>query len=317
MKKYVLFKRIMLSAAALLLICFELVKFIFSVQFIAAALCAEIVLAVISVFCLFSKDKSVKIASAVLLAFAVITLVPNVIIGCAETDASAQPQYVIHAGGREKGDKTYLNCEEQFEKYLSEAYNLIEVDFMLTSDKQVVCTHRFEHTPYSKNNRPTFDEFMSYKPNGKYTAMPFERLAGIMRNYPNGRVVFDTKEKRSIEILSVMRSVAESEGLDIFSRFIIQVYSVEDYYEIKENFPKFKEYWFTNYKASYPFPKMLKLFEDKEDVTTFVICKESWCCYALCMLKTDKKIAVHTENSAANSRFYCQRGVTYVYADYV
>lgn len=208
MKKYVLFKRIMLSAAALLLICFELVKFIFSVQFIVAALCAEIVLAVISFFCLFSKEKSVKIASAVLLAFAVITFVPNVIIGCAETDASAQPQYVIHAGGREKGDKTYLNCEEQFEKYLSEAHNLIEVDFMLTSDKRVVCTHRFEHTPYSKNNRPTFDEFMSYKPNGKYTAMPFERLAGIMRNYPNGRVVFDTKEKRSIEILSVMRSGA-------------------------------------------------------------------------------------------------------------
>lgn len=317
MKKFAVLKKIFLSAVAVALVCFELIKYVVSVRFIAAALCAEIILAAISVFCLFSKEKPLKIVSAVLLALAVITFIPNLIIGLKTTDASVQPQYVIHAGGREKGDKNYLNCGEQFEKYLAEGQNLIEVDFMLTSDKRAVCTHRFEHMPYSIKNRPAYDEFMSCKAGGKYTVMSFEKLAEIMQKYPDGKVVFDTKEENSAEIIAVMCEAAEKSGLDIFSRFIIQVYSVEDYYKIKADFPKFKEFWFTNYKANYPFTKMLKLFKDKQDVTTFVICKESWCSYALCMLKTDKKIAVHTENSAYNAEFYCRRGVTYVYADYV
>ncbi len=317
MDKSALIKKILLAASVFIVILFELLKYLFSVRLIAVASCAEIVLAAVSVFCLFSDKRSLKIAAALLLAFALITFIPNMIIGFNKTEAPTEPQYVIHAGGRERSDKTYLNCGEPLEKYLAEGQKLVEIDFMLTSDGYVVCTHWFEHTPYSKKNRPTLAEFMSYEIGGKYKAMSFEGLIEILQKYPQARIVFDSKEDDIIEILSVMCTVAENKGLDIYSRFVIQIYGADDYYNVKARFPEFAEYWFTNYKASYPFTKMLKLFEDKEDITTYVICKESWCCYALCMLNTDKNIAVHTENLSANSKFYCARGVTYVYADYV
>lgn len=111
---------------------------------------------------------------------------------------------------------------------------------MLTSDKRVICTHWFEHTPYSKKNRPTFDEFMSRKIGDKYSATSFERLVEILLEYPEARIVFDTKESDSIEIISVMCGVAENMGLDIYSRFIIQVYGIGDYDAVKEAFLSLK-----------------------------------------------------------------------------
>lgn len=65
----------------------------------------EIILAAIAVFCIFSKEKSIKTASVILIAFSVITFIPNIIIGFNRVDAAAEPQYVIHAGGRDKGEK--------------------------------------------------------------------------------------------------------------------------------------------------------------------------------------------------------------------
>lgn len=297
-------------------ICLELLKYLVSVQMIIIASCFEVVMAAFAVFSLFSKEKRVKIVSAVLLAFALINLVPNIVIGFNQNNFSAQPQYVIHAGGKVKGDKSYLNCEEPLIKFLAQGQNLVELDFMFTSDNRIVCTHRFEHTPYGYKNRPTADEFLSCNIDG-YTAMSFERLLEVMENYPQAKIVFDTKESKSSNIIAAMCAQAQNRNFDIFSRFIIQVYSLNDYNEVKASFPQFKEFWFTNYKSNYPFKKMIKMFEDKKDVTTLVICKEGWCSYALCMLKTDKKIAVHTENSAACKKFYFRGGVNYVYTDYV
>ena len=153
MDKSALIKKILLSASVFIVILFELLKYLYSVRLIAVASCAEVVLAVISVFCLFSAKRTFKTAAALLLAFALITFIPNMIIGFNKTEAQSSPQYVIHAGGRERADKTYLNCGEPLEKYLAEGQKLVEIDFMLTSDGYVLTGSSIRRTA-RKTARP-------------------------------------------------------------------------------------------------------------------------------------------------------------------
>ena len=53
MNKSALIKKILLSASVFIVILFELLKYLYSVRLISVASFAEVVLAVISVFCLF------------------------------------------------------------------------------------------------------------------------------------------------------------------------------------------------------------------------------------------------------------------------
>ncbi len=138
-----------------------------------------------------------------------------------------------------------------------------------------------------------------------------------LEDCPDVKIIFDTKEKDAFALLNRMVECANEQGFDIYNRFIIQVYSIENYKKTKEIFPDFTEYWYTNYKSCYTFRKMFQLFDEYEDVTTYVLSYGNWLFYSPSGLHTTKKFAVHTVNSPETRKFLASRGVELIYSDWI
>ncbi len=226
--------------------------------------------------------------------------------------------YVIHAGGGSDGI-SYLNCKEYFEYYVANGYEYIELDFMFSSDQEIICTHSFEYLEgYDENNRPTLQEFEEYLLLGQYHGITFDWLIEKLNEYPNVKIVFDTKESDEVQLIEKLVEQALEYDFDIFSRFIIQVYSYEEYLNIKQNENlKFKEFWYSNYKSVLTLTEILEYFEDKEDVTTLVLSTSNWEAMSPYLYKTSKKIAVFTVNDEKTKYYYKYNGVNYIYTDEV
>lgn len=241
-------------------------------------------------------------------------IIPNSII-LFKKDAAHNVNYVLHATGSIDGNK-YLNSVQSLEYYLEKNIQLIEIDFLLTKDKEIICSHEFEYFgKYNFNNRPTYEEAKNIKILGKYDVLTFEYLIGKLKLYPNVKIIFDTKEKNSKEIIEKMINKALLLDFNLQSRFIIQVYSIEDYVDMQQF--DFDEYWFTNYKAYYLPSEIVKHFEDKQNVTTYVMPPLLWNIFASSLVKTNKNIAVHTINDKNVIRFLNNKGVDIIYCDFI
>lgn len=211
---------------------------------------------------------------------------------------------------------TYLNCQEALNYYIEQGYTYIEIDFEYTSDGYVVCSRNFSNLEgFDNNNRPTLSEFESSLLSGKYKTMTFEWLIDRISETSNIIIIFDTKEDNPTDLLCDMVEICELKNFDIFSRFIIQVYSIENYNEIKSKDLNFT-FWFTNYKACYSPYEIYKYFYDKEDVETIVIKYTLWFQYSTCPLLKNKNLAIHTVNGEDTINYYSSRGVNYIFVDF-
>lgn len=217
-------------------------------------------------------------------------------------------ELVIHAGGG-----GYLNSEEMTAGNVEAGYRYIELDFLYTSDHELVCSHRFEFGGYSLSSRPTFEEFIQTSIKGSYTGLTLQGLLELLKQNQDFSVVFDTKEEDSIAVLSTIRKACERENIDFYSRFIVQLYSVQDYIAL-QNEP-FTEFWFTNYKARYSTETIEKYFGGDPRITTVVLNLQDWTQKRPFGLPKGKKIAVHTVNKGSYIRFLAARGVDYIYTD--
>ena len=195
--------------------------------------------------------------------------------------------------------------------------DLIEIDFDYTSDHQIVATHEFPNMPpYSMGNRPTLEQFANYKINGKYTGITFGWLVETLKEYPDIKIVTDIKESEQLEMLTDMAEYCQTVGFDIFSRFIVQVYSYGDYRQVKDD-PAldFQTFWFTNYRVYYTPLQIKSYFGSCDDVETIVMHTSVWWAFHQQGYRLDKKIAVHTVQSEAKVNFLGARGADYVYID--
>lgn len=227
---------------------------------------------------------------------------------------SKQAEFIIHAGGRLE-NYDYLNCEEGLSSYIENGYNLIELDFLFTSDQEIICSHYLEYyEDYSMTNRPTLEQAVSTPLAGKYTTLTFAKVIEKLKGDEDFKIIFDTKESDSKQIINQMIEEASEEGVNLKERMIIQVYSYENYLEMKEL--DFQEYWFTNYKSNYLPHQINKYFDKCEDVTTIVMNRVLWKVYRGLDFKPNKKIAVHTVNNDEYINFLQNHGVDYIYCDY-
>lgn len=225
------------------------------------------------------------------------------------------PVFVIHAGGS-SGDYKHLNCLEQVEHYVDSGQTFIELDFIFTSDDEIIGSHYFEHYDgYSMKNRPSLQEAITTKVAGKYTTLTFVKLAEIMAEHPNVKIIFDTKEDDSEKMLKKMLEIAESKSVDLKNRMIVQVYSQKNYLTVSKL--GFVEYWFTNYKAKYLPSQIIRYFDSYDDVTTIVMSTYNWKLYRSLNFNPNKKIAVYSANTQADIKFLQNRGVDYIYRDYI
>lgn len=298
----------------IILVSLEIIKYfvnyvtfyiLFSLQVVAIVVC-------IVLLCKNPKHKSILSTSFIL---SLIFLITPIIVSVAKTVASPNSfNYVIHAGGGIDGT-AYLNSQEVFLQNAQNGQEYIEVDFLYTSDNEIVASHLFEHnTGYSINNRPTLDEFNSFKLDGQYTGMTYEWLLEQLELFPNVTIIFDTKESDSIAILQEMVQIANDNDFDIYHRFIIQVYSLENYLEVKSYF-NFERYWYTNYKTQYSPMQIKNIFADYDDVDTIVLWTFDWWVVNQIGIDLGKNIAVHTVHTNLAVNFLATHGVDYIYVD--
>lgn len=228
---------------------------------------------------------------------------------------SKETKFVVHAGGSIENMK-YLNCKEGFEKSIESGNTLIELDFLFTSDNEIICSHYLEYFPdFSIDNRPTLAQAKETLIAGKFSALTFRQVIETLKIHTDVKIVFDTKESVYTELLNKMLQISSELDFDLKNRMVIQVYSYKNYLEMNEF--NFKEYWFTNYKANYLPKKIVGYFDDCENVTTIVLNELFWKLYRGVDFNPNKKIAVHTVNDKNYINFLKNRGVDYVFCDCV
>lgn len=223
-----------------------------------------------------------------------------------------ESQTVVHACGAMEGHN-YLNCEEGFAHYIEKGHRLIEVDFLYTSDGKIIASHLLEYYGggYNLNNRPTYEEALGTKMLGKYHSLTFDKLLDYLELYPDLKIVFDSKEKETLPMVTQMLEIAAVRGIDLKTRFIIQVYSYENYVQLNEL--NFEEYWYTNYKSLYSPEQIKYYFEDKENISTYISSHTFYMIFKMMGFDTSKKVGLHSISSDSYKNFLTNRGVTFVY----
>lgn len=312
MKKLDIISLILFLFSAISLICFIYVSVVF-IYISLILLCSCLTLSLISTIRKWGGEFYRKIANYILTLVCLILIVPSSVLVFKIEPRNVE--FVIHAGGSLE-QKKYLNCVEGVQYYIENDCKLIELDFLFTSDKEIICSHVFEnYEGFSLDNRPTLEQALNTNILNKYSTLTFGNLIEILKQNSDVKIIFDTKEKNDIEIISKMLEISATESFDLKSRMIIQVYSYEDYLQMNEL--NFDEYWFTNYKATYSPNQIIDYFSKIDNVTTIVLYDHSWKIYHSLNFCINKKIAVHTINNKLFIKFLQNRGVDYIYCDYL
>ncbi len=142
----------------------------------------------------------------------------------------ANEKFIIHAcGNLSDGDNvyTYTNSVEALVNSYNKGNTFVEVDFLWTSDKKLVCAHNEDSYwayGFDFTSTPTLEEFLGQKFMGKYTSMDLDFLASFMRQHPDLMIVADSKSN----ILDVSEFIAENYP-DLTDRFIMQIYHISEY----------------------------------------------------------------------------------------
>lgn len=300
----------------LLIILCEVGKYFINYKFFYFALVFELFSLFICIWSFLDTKKILKFFSTLIAIFSFVFLLQNLIVLTENKNKTNNFEYVIHAGGGLDG-KAYLNSKEGFTYYVQNDYKYIELDFLYTSDNEIVCSHYFEGLKnFDKNNKPSLLQFENSLIYDKYNGITAIWLIEQLKIYDDITIIFDTKEKDSILILEELSNMLAKNDID-FNSFIIQIYSEQNYNEIKANTNiKFARFWYTNYKSNYKSIDVLKIFEDKADVEAYVLYINDWWTFTELDFNTTKSIAVHTIHDKDFCNFITKRNVDFVYIDW-
>lgn len=142
----------------------------------------------------------------------------------------------------------YTNSKEAFLEGYNNGIKIMEVDFLFTSDKELVLNHFWENSIQDSST-----SFLSKKVVGKYTPMNLDDLLLLMSRYKDIYIVIDTKESEYdhgnslIDVYKeiINKTIAYDESL--LDRFIPQIYDFNSYNEINKLY-NFKNSMFSIYK---------------------------------------------------------------------
>lgn len=134
---------------------------------------------------------------------------------------------VAHAGGAVSG-YVYSNALEALEESVAYGITLIEIDFMPTTDGEIVLTHVWQHMPNRIPGAPdhivSHSEFLSYRLFNRYTTMDLSMLIAFLDARPDVRIVTDTKD--GYDRYTALYAIAEQYP-EYLHRFIAQAYRFE------------------------------------------------------------------------------------------
>lgn len=149
---------------------------------------------------------------------------------------------------------SYTGSLEAFRYNYEKGLRVFEVDMEITSDDKVVLRHDWNQKiqeGISSADPPTQERFLSIPILGEYTPLSFEELCSIMMEYPDIWIVTDTKYKDpkmvNKQFAIIKETALKADALNVFDRFIVQLYSEEMYETVEAIYP-FESYIFTMYQ---------------------------------------------------------------------
>lgn len=180
--------------------------------------------------------------------------------------------YIAHAlGGID--NKKYTNSKEAMEYSYMMGNRLMEVDLVLTSDKQLVARHKWSNDledDFSEENIPNLDTYLSSKIYGSYTPVDIKTIISFAMKHPDVYIITDVKSYKNemMDMLEIIEKTSTELGFtDFTKRFIIQVYNYENYELVSNNF-QFNNYMFTLYR-------MVDVFKENEIDNLLQFCSDN------------------------------------------
>lgn len=239
-------------------------------------------------------------------------------------------RYIIHAAGAvtdEQGrELTYTNSVEALDNCYGNGNRICELDFMETSDDEVVCAHDYEEEDENgwahgfaglgdAVNPPTLEGFMSAKFEGTLTPMSLKDLAQFMNDHSDLYVVTDVKDNNE----RICRIIKE-EYPKLVNNFIIQIYHEDEYDKVKKL--GFNNIIYTLYRATdeeLETDRLLGFVRDS-NLTAVTFWEDYPTQYtdAFEELKTcGIPLCVHTVNDPDRMKSYIDMGIAGIYTDVV
>ncbi|HHU74091.1 MAG TPA: hypothetical protein GXZ28_05615 [Clostridiales bacterium] len=180
-------------------------------------------------------------------------------------------KYMAHATGGYEGN-IYNNTEEALINSIENGYIFIEIDLTLTADNKLVCSHGWDKATCEAtgieytSKTPTYDEFMSWKIQGKYNTIDVSTIIDYMKEYPDLLIEVDLKKFNAKKTKIMINQLVELADHDdtILDRILMQFTSENAYFAIEEIY-QFKYYQYFTYKS--------RIADELDDVIKF--CKDN------------------------------------------
>lgn len=238
-----------------------------------------------------------------------------------EDMVETEPWYNIsrlihHACGGINGTK-YTNSLEAMERTLSKGNLLVEVDFLFTSDGQLICAHKWDQFFRDKENC-TLEEFLQLKVKKKYTPLTAGDIIGYMEKYPSLYIIVDTKEPDLTGVVAELLLLCESRP-DIADRFVIQLYEPGQKGQIQALYPfRNENLLFTCYKFGEDrASEVLELCRD-EQIQIVTVPYNSWSQKTVDLFLEEGMILFeHTVNSTEKTKLSLKKGIYGFYTDFL
>lgn len=231
---------------------------------------------------------------------------------------------IAHAGGI-IDEYSYSNCRDAVLLNYDKGQRVFELDFAVTSDNKLVCKHDWDYV-IQEGGVPgeVWDEqrFMSTPIFKEYTPLSFESLCALMEEYPDIRIVTDTKDEEAQAVrrdFEIMVNTARECGKEsVLDRIIVQIYNEEMYDTIYQVYP-FKSWIYTLYKFfggdAETFRECVRFCYENNinGITTwnYFVTPE--------LIEIAKEYGIsyyaHTENDVENAKSMIGQGLTGIYTD--
>ena len=225
---------------------------------------------------------------------------------------------IYHGGGGIDG-LDYTNSKEALEHTLAAGNRIVEMDFLYTADKNLVCAHFWDSLYVTGEGKiPTLKEFCELKIFGKYTSMTAEELIGYMAQYEDLYIVIDTKEENPAAVIEDLVKLSSFDPR-ITERFIIQLYDENTKEQFQKIYPfKQENFLFTTYKYGAEYTNRLMKNCYEEDIAVIAITYGLWEQKTIEMFR-DKGFIIYeyTVNRPNQARDSLEKGISGFYTDYL
>lgn len=209
----------------------------------------------------------------------------------------------------------YSNSKEALKRSLKKDSKAIEIDFGITSDGVLVCTHGFDNF----KKVPTLSKFLKKKYKGKYTPMTAETALKLMAEQYSVYLVVDC-QKNTLEVYRMINEILVKKGYGYYREHIVpQVYKSGEIGTIRKMY-EYPNWIFTLYKMkdieTVKEYKTIANYCKKNRIGTVTMYKSRVTKTRMKIMKeADLLVGVHTVKTLKDFNKYRKAGGNVIYCD--